>query len=217
MTDWYDRLVHPWTLQVEVAGHPVTQAFNPLIDELAVLVRPSSNTHGGAGSPATRNLIDTKALDLLTLIQDTTVGWLREWGLHGTGTTRGDIIRYRTHADTLHASGAIDTPQWERFTGIPDVWASRIWDLLEPPLQRPLRDSSCPRCDTRKTVTEAGETVDALVVERRVGQEVTAVCRAVGCTATWVGEDGLKGLGRELGIEFNTEALTPVHPNGSQS
>ena len=48
MTDWYDRLVHPWTLQVEVAGHPVTQAFAPLIDELAVLVRPSSNTHGGA-------------------------------------------------------------------------------------------------------------------------------------------------------------------------
>jgi hypothetical protein len=207
MSDGYERLVHEWSLQVEVAGEPRTQTFRPLIDELTEMVRPSMNARGGGGLPSTRNLIDVKALDLLTHIQDVSRAWLSEWLLPATGTTRGDIIRFRVHADTLHDTGTIETVDWERLTSYPDTWASRIWDLLEPPLQRPLRDSPCPRCGVAKAANEGGETTDALVLEQRYGQEPTAVCRAGDCTAVWVGADGLKSLGRELGIEFDTTAL----------
>lgn len=212
MSEGFNRLVYYWSLEVDVAGEPVVQSFRPLVEELTELVRPSTNTRGGGGLPSTRNVIDVKALDLLTHIQDVTRAWLHEWNTPGAGTTRDDLILFVGTANTLHTSGALDTPVWERLTAYPDVWAGRIWDLLEPPLQRPLRDSPCPRCGAGKATTEAGETVDAIVLERRYGQEVTAVCRAGDCTAVWVGEEGLKGLGRELGIEFNVTALASESP-----
>jgi hypothetical protein len=212
MSDGFDRLVYYWNLEVDVAGEPHVQTFRPLIEELNDLVRPSNNSRGGGGLPSTRNVIDVKALDLLTHIQDVTRAWLHEWNTASAGTTRDDLILFVDTANTLHTSGALDTPVWERLTSYPDVWAGRIWDLLEPPLQRPLRDSPCPRCGVAKAATEAGESVDAIVLERRYGQEVTAVCRAGDCTAVWVGEEGLKGLGRELGIEFDVSALAGETP-----
>lgn len=218
MTDGYERLVNPWSLQVETGNGTVTQPFRPLIDELTDLVRPSNNSRGGGGLASTRNLVDVKALDLLSLIQDVTRAWLSEWGVNGSGSTRGDIIAFHDRANTLHRADVIDTTVWERLTAYPETWALRIWDILEPPLLRPLRDAECPRCGQRKARTDAGETVDAIVLERRYGQEVSAVCRADGCTAVWVGEDGLKSLGRELGIEFNTGALeTTNHTSGSEA
>jgi hypothetical protein len=207
MSDGFTRLVHEWTLQVDVAGEPRTQTFRPLIDELTDMVRPSMNARGGGGLPSTRNLIDVKALDLLTHIQDVTRAWLNEWQVPSEGSIRLDIMRFRLRAESLHHTGVIETADWERLTSYPDTWASRIWDLLEPPLQRPLRDSPCPRCGVAKTANEGGETMDALVLEQRYGQEPTAVCRAGDCTAVWVGAEGLKSLGRELGIEFDTSAL----------
>lgn len=214
MTDGYDRLVNPWSLQVETGNGTVTQPFRPLIDELTDLVRPSIEARGGGGSASTRNLVDVSALDLLAHIQDVTLGWLREWNVPGSGNTRADIVKFHDWANILHDSGAVETSTWERLAAYPETWAQRIWDYLEPPLQRPLRDSACPRCGVRKITVGGGDTADALVLERRFGQEVTAMCRADGCTATWVGEDGLKSLGRELGIEFNTDALTTDRTNG---
>jgi hypothetical protein len=207
MSDGFNRLVNEWYLDVEVAGETRVQTFRPLIDELTDMVRPSMNARGGGGLPSTRNLIDVKALDLLTHIQDVTRAWLNEWGLSGRGSTGMDVRRFVYRANMLHYTGVIETPDWERLTSYPDTWASRIWDLLEPPLQRPLRDSPCPRCGAAKTANEGGETTDALVLEQRYGQEPTAVCRAGDCTAVWVGAEGLKSLGRELGIEFDTTAL----------
>jgi hypothetical protein len=207
MTDGFNRLVNEWTLRVDVDGEPVDQVFQPLIDELAALVNPSKNSRGGGGLPSTRNILDVKALDLLMHIQDVTRAWLQEWGIAGAGNTKSDIIRFKGMADNLHNTQSIETADWERLSAYPDTWAARIWDLLEPPMQRPLRDSPCPRCGTAKTTNEIGETIDALVLEQRYGQAPTAVCRAGECTGTWVGEDGLKSLGRELGIEFNTDAL----------
>jgi hypothetical protein len=207
MTDGFNRLVNEWTLTVDVDGEPRVQAFAPLIDELAAMVNPSKNSRGGGGLPSTRNLLDVKALDLLMHIQDVTRAWLQEWGIPGSKDAKTDLIRFKGMLDNLHHTQTIDTTQWERLTAYPDTWAARIWDLLEPPLQRPLRDSPCPRCGAAKTTNEIGETIDALVLEQRYGQEPTAVCRAGDCTGTWVGEDGLKGLGRELGIEFNTEVM----------
>jgi hypothetical protein len=209
MSDGFNRLVNEWSLEVEVAGEPRIQTFRPLIDELTDMVRPSMNARGGGGLPSTRNLIDVKALDLLTHIQDVTRAWLNEWGLPGRGSTRMDITRFVYRANMLHYNGTIETGDWERLTSYPDTWASRIWDLLEPPLQRPLRDSPCPRCGVAKAANEGGETVDVLVLEQRYGQEPTAVCRAGDCTAVWVGAEGLKSLGRELGIEFDTSVLEP--------
>lgn len=207
MSEGFNRLVNEWTLQVEVAGEPVAQTFRPLIDELTDMVRPSMNSRGGGGLPSTRNLIDVKALDLLTHIQDVTRAWLQEWRVPGTGITRNDLVLFVTAANVLHGSTVIDTPTWERLTSYPDTWASRIWDLLEPPLQRALRNTPCPRCGVAKAANDAGETADVLVLEQRYGQEPTAVCRAGDCTAVWVGAEGLKSLGRELGIEFDTTAL----------
>lgn len=213
MSDGFDRLVNEWTLQVDVAGETRVQVFRPLIDELTDLVRPSTNSRGGGGLPSTRNVIDVKALDLLTHIQDVTRAWLNEWRIPSSGRSlRTDIQRFVYRADTLHYTGVLQTADWERLTSYPGTWASRIWDLLEPPLQRPLRDAPCPRCGAAKSSNEGGETVDALVLERRYGQEVTAVCRAGDCTAVWVGEDGLKSLGRELGIEFDTSVLVDDTP-----
>jgi hypothetical protein len=207
MSDGFNRLVNEWSLEVEVAGEPHIQTFRPLIDELTDMVRPSMNARGGGGLPSTRNLIDVKALDLLTHIQDVTRAWLNEWGVPSRGSTRTDIRRFVYRADTLHYTGVIETPDWERLTSYPDTWASRIWDLLEPPLQRPLRDSPCPRCGVAKAANEGGEILDVLVLEQRYGQEPTAVCRAGDCTAVWVGAEGLKSLGRELGIVFDTSVL----------
>jgi hypothetical protein len=207
MTDGFNRLVNEWTLRVEADGGPVDQVFQPLIDELAALVNPSKNSRGGGGLPSTRNILDVKALDLLMHIQDVTRAWLQEWGVKSFRSDRINIRLFVAHADALHSAGTLDTADWERLSAYPDTWAARIWDLLEPPMQRPLRDSPCPRCGTAKTTNELGETIDALVLEQRYGQSPTAVCRAGECTGTWVGEGGLKSLGRELGIEFNTDAL----------
>ena len=207
LSDGMRRLIEPWELEVTVNGGTRKQSFRPLVDILRALVIPSNNAQGGGGAPNTRNLVDAVSLDLLTHIQDVTRAWLQEWGVQTAGELKLDLRGYWDKLDTLRRTGEIDETTYEHLASYPDTWASRIWDLIEPPLRIPLRGSECPKCSRHKWVNDNQDTTDNLIVLWRDGQEVTAECQWSDCAAIWVGETGLIDLGRALGVEVNMEAI----------
>jgi len=205
MSDALNRLINPWQLTITVNGEDRMQHFPPLIDMLHNIVGSSNNNRGGGGLPSTRNMLDTKALDLLINIEDVTRAWLQEWEVGGTGDLKADLTLFEHAVQLLDETehGALR----DRLAAYPDQWAARIWDLIEPPLQRRLRDTECPKCGRAKWVNENEEHNDNLTITHRPGQEVTAECSWVDCGAVWVGQDGLKALGRQIGVEFDTSML----------
>lgn len=210
LSDGMARLIGPWTLTVTVDNQDRQQHFPALVDWLAKLVTPSNNSRGGGGSPATRNLVDAIALDLLMHIQDVTRAWLQEWGVQVAGELKLDLRGFWDRLHALHRTGDIDEYMYERLYAYPDTWAAKVWDLIEPPKQVPLRNTGCPRCDVAKWVNGEGETSDNLVVTARVGHEITAECRNRECAAVWIGREGLIELGRAIGVEIDFDTLTKV-------
>jgi hypothetical protein len=205
-----DRLVNPWVLVIsadEEVGEDRVQEFPPLLDILADAVTPSNNARGGGGDVATRNPVDVKALNLLMHIQDVVGAWAVEYRVTVSARLTTRALAVAGHVAALYRSGQMVEEEYLRRLDYFDRWAGQIWDLVEPPLQRPIRAAACPRCGTAKVTDTAGDVVDALALEHRYGQEIVAVCRAEDCTAVWVGQPGLMHLGRELGIEFNTAIL----------
>jgi hypothetical protein len=215
MTEAIARLTEPWTIKVDIdhrARIPYADVsvreFPPLIDMLRGHITPDTGkTMGGANDPASRSVLDLKSLDLLMHIEDIVRAWLGEWRIP-TGDIRDDIRAFADRLETLHRADSIDQAVYEGLAAQPDVWVVRIWDLIEPPRRIALRGASCPRCERAKITNADGESADNLLVLWRDGQEPTAECQWEDCAAIWVGEDGLKALGRELGEEFNIGALT---------
>lgn len=210
MSDGLAKLIDPWVMTVTVDGGERTQHFPPLIDWLAALVTPSNNSHGGGGSPATRNLVDAIALDLMIHIQDVTRAWLQEWGVKVAGELKLDLRGYWDKLTSLHTSGAMDNDTYEHLASYPDTWAAKVWDLIEPPKQVPLRSSECPKCGEDKVINQEGETSDNLLITVRVGHQITAECRNRECAAVWIGREGLVELGRAIGVEIDFDTLMEV-------
>lgn len=210
MSDGLNRLIDPWMMTVPVDGGVRTQHFPPLVDWLAALVTPSNNSRGGGGSPATRNIADFGALDLKTHIEDVTWAWLEEWDVRRAGELKLDLRGYWDKLTTLHTSGAMDDDTYEHLASYPDTWAAKIWDLIEPPKQVPLRSSECPKCGESKMVNQDGESSDNLLITLRVGHELTAECRNRECAAVWIGREGLVELGRAIGVEIDFDTLMEV-------
>lgn len=211
------RLTEPWTITVTIdekaripyAGVSVRE-FPPLIDMLRGHVTPDTGkTMGGANDPSSRSVLDVKSLDLLMHIEDVVRAWLGEWRIP-TADIREDLRAFWERLSALHRADSIDQIVYEGLAAMPDVWAVRIWDLIEPPHRITLRGASCPRCDRAKFSNSDGESADNLLVLWRDGQEPTAECQWDDCSAIWVGESGLKALGRELGEEFNIDAILTV-------
>lgn len=218
MNDAMKRLTEPWTITVTLderaripyAGVSVRE-FPPLIDMLRGHVTPDTGkTMGGANDPSARSVLDIKSLDLLMHIEDVVRAWLGEWRIP-TADIRDDLRAFWERLEALHRASDIDQIVYEGLAALPDVWAVRIWDLIEPPQRLTLRETACPRCDRAKITNGDGEISDNLLILWRDGQEPTAECQWADCAAIWVGEEGLKALGRELGVEFNIEAIMEAH------
>lgn len=214
MNDAMLRLTEPWTITVTIderaripyAGMSVRQ-FPPLIDMLRGHVTPDTGkTRGGANDPSSRSVLDIKSLDLLMHIEDVVRAWLGEWRIPAADI-REDLRAFWDRLDTLHRADSIDQVVYEGLAALPDVWAVRIWDLIEPPQRLALREAACPRCDRAKITNADNESADNLLILWRDGQEPTAECQWEDCGAIWVGEAGLKTLGRELGVEFNIKEI----------
>ncbi|MDV3197458.1 MAG: hypothetical protein Q8884_02620, partial [Sweet potato little leaf phytoplasma] len=122
MSDGLEKLINPWVMTVSVDDGERNQHFPPLIDWLAALVTPSNNSHGGGGSPATRNLVDAIALDLMIHIQDVTRAWLQEWGVKVAGELKLDLRGFWDKLTSLHTSGAMDNDTYEHLASYPDTW-----------------------------------------------------------------------------------------------
>lgn len=210
MSDGLAKLIDPWMMTVTVDGGERTQHFPALVDWLSKLVTPSNNSRGGGGSPATRNLVDAIALDLLIHIQDVTRAWLQEWRVPAAGELKLDLRGFWDKLNILHDSGAMDDDTYEHLASYPDTWASKVWDLIEPPKQVPLRASECPKCGADKVINGEGEASDPILITFRVGNEVTAECRNRECAAVWIGREGLVELGRSIGVEIDFDTLMEV-------
>lgn len=212
LSDGMRRLIEPWTLEVTVDDGTRTQHFPPLVDMLHALVVPSNNSHGGGGAPNTRNLIDPKSIDLLIHIQDVARAWLRSpgWDVQVAGELKLDLRGFWDRLNTLNRTGDISEMEFENLVSYPDTWAAKIWDLIEPPKQIPLRTTECPKCESAKVVNREGESSDNLLITFRVGHEFTAECRNPDCGALWIGRDGLIELGRSIGIEIDVDAIMEV-------
>jgi len=210
LSDGMRRLIEPWSMEVTVDGGLVVQHFPPLVEMLRSLVVPSNNSRGGGGAPSTRNLIDAKSIDLLIHVQDVTRAWLQEWGVQGAGELKLDLRGFWDRLNTLHRTEAIDNDLFEHLASYPDTWAAKIWDLIEPPHQVPLRGTPCPRCEVGKVVNGDGESSDNLLITIRVGHAPTAECRNADCGATWIGRDDLVELGRAVGVEVDFDTLMEV-------
>lgn len=210
MSDGLAKLIDPWVMTVTVDGGERTQHFPPLVDWLAKLVTPSNNSHGGGGSPATRNLVDAIALDLMIHIQDVTRAWLQEWGVKVAGELKLDLRGYWDKLTSLHTSGAMDNDTYEHLASYPDTWAAKVWDLIEPPKQIPMRTSECPKCGAVKVINAEGEESDNLLITVRAGHEITAECRNLECRTVWVGRKNLVELARSIGIEIDIDKIEEV-------
>lgn len=207
------RLTQPWVLVLNPAeaGTYKPQDFPPLLEMLQGMVTPNSGkTRGGANDPAARSVIDVKALDLLTAIEDTTRAWLHEWRQPVTRTITTDVQTFYRHLETLWRTAGISESEYVGLSESPERWARAIWDLIEPPLQVPLRATSCPRCGRSKWVNEHGEWVDNLLVSYRAGDEVVALCRWRSCGASWTGPRELRELGFSLGVQADEATLTEM-------
>lgn len=210
MSDGLLKLIDPWVMTVTVDGGERTQNFPPLVDWLAKLVTPSNNSHGGGGSPATRNLVDAIALDLMIHIQDVTRAWLQEWEVKVAGELKLDLRGYWDKLTSLHTSGAMDDDTYEHLASYPDTWAAKVWDLIEPPKQIPMRTSECPRCGADKVINAEGEASDNLLITVRAGHEITAECRNLECRTVWVGRKNLVELARSIGLEIDIDKIEEV-------
>lgn len=210
MSDGLAKLIDPWTMAVTVGDGVRTQHFPPLVDWLSKLVTPSNNSHGGGGSPATRNLVDAVALDLRTHIEDVTRAWLDDWGVAIAKELKLDLRGFWDKLTSLHNSGAMDDYTYEHLASYPDVWASKIWDLIEPPKQIPMRTSECPKCGADKVTNGEGETSDNLLITVRAGNEITAECRNVECRTVWVGREKLTDLARAIGLKIDIDKIMEV-------
>lgn len=210
MSDGLDRLINPWTLTVTVNDGKRDQHFPPLVDMLKGQLVPGMEGGTGGGLPSTRNILDVKSLDLLIHIQDVTRAWLQEWGVQGSGELKLDLRGYWERLNALHNTGALDETLYEHLASYPDTWASKVWDLIEPPKTVPLRRTECPKCGTDKVTNSEGETTDNLLITFRVGHEPTSECRNTECGAVWIGRDGLIELGRAIGVEIDIDTLVEV-------
>lgn len=201
------RLIQPWTITIPVNDEHRPQEFPALVDMLAGRVFPDANFNGGSGMPSQRNVLDVKSLDLLTHITDVTRAWLNEWGIPTSKTLSADLRAFWDHLHVLHQSEGVDALTYENLAAYPDVWAVRIWDLIEPPMKHTFRGVECPRCGRARWTTPAGDVTDSILLVWRDGQEPSVECQWEDCVAIWVGEPGLLELGREIGEEVNVEAL----------
>lgn len=204
------RLTETWTKVLPEAGYRSTD-FPPLIDILQDLVTPNAGrTVGGASAPSQRNVLDVKALDLLMGVEDVVGAWLYEWN---TPLSRGqDSLRVRVAVfakllDVRWQSGGITEQAYNHLSSALIRWAGQIWDLVEPPLQVPLRDASCPECGRAKWVNENEEVTDALLVSYRDGGDVQAQCRWASCTFLATGPRALLELGFHVGAERDDDTL----------
>lgn len=210
LNDAMRRLIEPWTLTVSVGDGERTQHFPALVDMLRGQLVPGMEGGAGGSSPATRNILDVKSLDLLIHIQDVTRAWLQEWGVQGVGELKLDLRGFWDRLHVLHDTGVMDDDMFEHLSVYPDVWAGKVWDLIEPPKTVPLRRTECPKCDAAKVTNSEGESADNLLITFRVGHEFTAECRNGECGAVWVGRDGLLELGRSIGVEIDIDTLMEV-------
>lgn len=208
------RLTEAWTLPVVVDGKDAFTEFPPLLDMLTQRVVPDSVVGAGGGLPSTRNVLDVNSLDTLMHIQDVVRAWLREWRRTVGGDTKTDVALFWYWLHVGHSSGQVDDATLERLAAYPDAWATRIWDLVDPPLIRPLRNTECPKCGHTKFINAQGDHVDNLIIRWRPGQEVTAECQWTSCGSVWVGKQGLIDMARAAGIVMNIDEL---FPNASES
>lgn len=210
LNDGMRRLIEPWTLEVTVDGGVRTQHFPPLVDMLRGQLAPGMEGGAGGGLPSTRNILDVKSLDLLIHMQDVTRAWLQEWVVQGAGELKLDLRGFWDRLHALRNSGAMDETTFEHLASYPDTWASKVWDLIEPPKTVPLRRTECPKCDAAKITNSEGESTDNLIITFRVGHQFTAECRNQDCGAVWIGRDGLIELGRSIGVEIDIDSLAEV-------
>jgi hypothetical protein len=204
------RLTEPWTLVLtpKEAGTYRAQDFPPLMVMLAGLVTPNAGrTRGGVNDPSTRSVLDVKALDLLMHIQDVTRSRLTLWGVRVSKDDTVDVRAFHNRLETLRSSGGIREDEYHHLSAYFQRWADSIWDLVEPPLQVPLRDATCPVCGRAKWVNENDEWVDALLVSYRDGGDVQATCRWNSCPFVAVGPRALLELGFHVGASSDEDAL----------
>lgn len=210
MSDGLARLISPWTMTVTVGTGERNQHFPPLVDMLKGQLAPGMEGGSGGGLPSTRNILDVKSLDLLIHIQDVTRAWLQEWGVQGAGELKLDLRGYWERLNALHNTGDMDDTTFEHLASYPDTWAAKVWDLIEPPKQVPLRRTECPKCGADKVTNGEGESSDNLTITLRVGHEITAECRNTECLSLWVGREGLVELGRSIGVEIDFDTVMEV-------
>lgn len=202
------KLTQPWVLVLSAkeAGEYTPQDFPPMLEMLKTMVAPSKNSRGGGGDAATRNVLDVKALDLLLGIEDVLRAWLWEWSAPAKDLV-SDALAFHDRLETLWRTAQIAERDYLRLSAYPVRWAAQIWDLVEPPLQIVLKESTCPICDRAKWVNENEEWVDNLLVTYREGGEVQAECRWRNCPGLWVGSRALRELGFHVGATSDEEAL----------
>jgi hypothetical protein len=209
LTDSMHKLVEPWVIVLtpKEAGDWKAQDFPPLLDMLQTLVVPGMEKMGGGSSPSTRTLADLKALDLLIHIQDVVRAWLHEWSVPASRELKADTLAFHDRLETLWRTRTIAESEYVHLTAYPQQWATRIWDLIEPPLQVPLKEATCPKCNRAKWINENDEHVDNLLVSFREGGDVQAECRWRNCDGIWYGAFALAELGFHVGATVDKEAL----------
>lgn len=201
------RLTERWTLILPTEGYAARE-FPPLLEILESLVGSSNNTRGGGGLAHTRNLLDTKALDLLMHIQDVAGAWLFEWDVIVTAPgIAGRVGAFADRLETLWRGGSLPERNYVNLSANLERWAVSIWNLYEPPARVPLRQSACPSCHRAKVTNDAGDETDALVVTFGDAGEPRADCQWADCGAVWAGAESLIALGDRIGATLDPEAL----------
>lgn len=171
-------LAFPWR-------HPETGVvFPPLIRMLQDAVAVGTeHSRGGGSDPSTRSVVAVEALELLYEIR------VRVGALFDQRTSLEAELRELYASQPWHSTLA--------------AWADEIWQLLDPPKTRAMRDLECPSCGTMRHVTPTGAVPTIRITLS--GDDSQAEC--LNCGQDWHGWAGLAVLGMLAGTSPDMQAV----------
>ena len=205
------RLTEPW-VDVVITGTGKSKGYaridHPALLDMLAAAKRSSLESGGAssgGGLAERAPANVAALVTWNHIDTATRRSIRTLS---KGRIEPDLkaamLQLHGMARAAHASGGIAAHDYLRVMRDFPRWASRIWEMFDPPRVKNL-NGPCPQCEAVIYVNAEKASTSALIAYYWKGLEAEARCQV--CGVTWRGVKELLNLGYSIKANVDEDTL----------